>query len=72
MRLSRWVVAIAGAQFVVLLLAASRYGYDRDELYFIVGGSHPAFGYPDQPPLVPLVCWVIHAISPSHVSSKAQ
>lgn len=65
MRLSRWVLAIAAGQLAVLLATASRYGYDRDELYFIVAGSHPALGYPDQPPFVPLLCSTLHAISPS-------
>ena len=65
MRLSRWVWVIAGAQFALLLATASRYGYHRDELYFIVAGSHPALGYPDQPPLVPLICHVMHEIYPS-------
>jgi len=37
------------------LAVANRYDLFRDELYFIVCGWHPAFGYLDQPPLVPLL-----------------
>ncbi|MGH2881688.1 MAG: glycosyltransferase family 39 protein, partial [Solirubrobacteraceae bacterium] len=63
-RLVGWVGAIALVQFAVLLATASRYGYHRDELYFIVAGSHAAFGYPDQPPLIPLLCWTMNALAP--------
>jgi 4-amino-4-deoxy-L-arabinose transferase-like glycosyltransferase len=58
------VAVIAVAQFVVLLATSTRYGYHRDEMYFIVAGSHPAFGYPDQPPLVPLLSWAMHELDP--------
>jgi Dolichyl-phosphate-mannose-protein mannosyltransferase len=63
-RLSGWVGAIAAAQFLVLVVTSPRYGYHRDEMYFIVAGSHPAFGYPDQPPLVPLLSWAMHELAP--------
>ena len=63
-RLSPWVGAIAALQFVALAATSTRYGYDRDEMYFIVAGSHPAFGYPDQPPIVPLVSWLMNEIAP--------
>jgi len=48
-----WVI---GAVFVAIELAVSgRYGFQQDELYFIVAGHHLGFGYVDQPPLVPLL-----------------
>jgi 4-amino-4-deoxy-L-arabinose transferase-like glycosyltransferase len=55
-----WVGVIAAAQAVLLIATSTRYGYHGDEMYFIVSGSHPAFGYPDQPPLVPLICWAMN------------
>jgi hypothetical protein len=63
--LSGWVGVVAGLQAAVLVATSTRYGYHGDEFYFIVAGSHPAFGYPDQPPLVPLLSWLMHDVSAS-------
>jgi len=63
-RLSLWVGVIAAAQLALLIATSTRYGYHRDELYFIVAGSHREFGYPDQPPLVPLLCWAMNHLAP--------
>jgi hypothetical protein len=48
-----WLIA---AVFVALELAVSdRYGFQQDELYFLVASHHLAFGYVDQPPLAVLL-----------------
>ncbi len=53
--LPRGVWLAAAGVLAVLAVAGLGYGYHRDELYFQEAGRHPAFGYPDQPPLVPLL-----------------
>lgn len=61
----RSVGMIAGLVAIVLIGFSGRYGYHRDELYFIQCGRHLAWGYPDQPPLVPLIARVMTSIAPS-------
>ncbi len=47
---------IAAALTLVAHLAGNpHYGFFRDELYFIICGFHPAWGYVDQPPVAPLL-----------------
>jgi hypothetical protein len=56
MRHNVTIPAIAAVlTFAIHLVANAHYGFFRDELYFIICGLHPQFGYVDQPPLVPLL-----------------
>ena len=48
-----WSVALLLG--LIYVPVAGRYDTFRDELYFIVCGRHPAFGYADLPPLVPFI-----------------
>ena len=51
----RPVLAAAAVMCVLELTVAARYGMHRDELYFVECARHLAWGYVDQPPLVPAV-----------------
>jgi len=62
----RAVVFIAAALWILLMAVAPRYGYFRDELYYLACGEHPAWGYVDQPPLIAWAAWLLqHSIGTS-------
>jgi hypothetical protein len=52
------VLGFAIAALVAHLATSWRYGYFRDELYFIACSKHLAWGYVDQPPLVAFAAWL--------------
>jgi hypothetical protein len=53
---AQWAAwSVAAVVAVVHFAVAGQYDAFRNELYFIVCGRHPAFGYVDQPPLIPLL-----------------
>ncbi len=61
-KLPRPVWLTAGAVVVLLLSMAGRYGFHRDELYFVVAGRRLDWGFVDQPPLTPLIARISEAI----------
>lgn len=63
--IARLPLALVGAVVLAVMLIGSRnYGHFFDEAYFIVAGrDHPAAGYFDQPPLVPLLAAALDRIA---------
>jgi hypothetical protein len=59
---ARWSTVVlpglAAAALVLHFLGAGRYGFFRDELYYIACGDHLAWGYIDQPPLIAFIARV--------------
>jgi 4-amino-4-deoxy-L-arabinose transferase-like glycosyltransferase len=47
------VLVLAASKVVFQLVTADLYGAHRDEFYYLESGYHLAFGYVDNPPLVP-------------------
>lgn len=51
----RALAAVAACKFLLHVLLAQRYGFHRDELYYLVCGRALEWGYVDHPPFTPLL-----------------
>jgi 4-amino-4-deoxy-L-arabinose transferase-like glycosyltransferase len=70
-RAGRLCVLLALAKLALLVPILGRYGWDRDELYFLAAGRHLAFGYVDFPPLTAVAARLVDGtIGPSLVSLR--
>ena len=54
----RRVLVVSGLLFAVLMILSTRYGFHRDELYFLDCARHLQASYVDQPVLAPLLARV--------------
>src|SRR6266511_3648805 len=54
----RRVIAVGGIVFAVLMALSTRYGFQRDEVYFLDCARHLQASYVDQPVLAPLLARV--------------
>src|SRR5438132_3575852 len=55
-------IVLGSVTLLVHLIVNNYYGVFSDELYFMVCGQHPSLGYVDQPPLVPWIAGLSHAL----------
>jgi 4-amino-4-deoxy-L-arabinose transferase-like glycosyltransferase len=56
------VIAIALAKFIFHVYFNNRYDYFRDEFDYMSCGDHLAWGYVDQPPLIPFLIHICRAV----------
>jgi hypothetical protein len=70
-RAGRLCALLAFAKLALLVPVLRRYGWDRDELYFLAAGRHLAFGYVDFPPLVAVAARAVDAtVGPSLITLR--
>lgn len=58
------LAVIVAAKIGVTMAVADRYGWHRDELYYLASSRHLELGYVDYPPITPLLARIDQAIFP--------
>ena len=62
----RLLLSLSAAAVLIHVLTNGRYGYFRDELYYLACGRHIDWGYVDHAPLIGWLAWLqIHLIGTS-------
>jgi hypothetical protein len=58
------LLLLVAAKVGVTMAVADRYGWHRDELYYLASSRHPALGYVDYPPITPLLARIDQVVFP--------
>jgi len=58
------IALLIAAKVGVTMAVADRYGWHRDELYYLASSRHLSLGYVDYPPVTPLLARLDEALFP--------
>jgi 4-amino-4-deoxy-L-arabinose transferase-like glycosyltransferase len=58
------VVALVAVKVAATMAFADRYGWHRDELYYLASARHLQLGYVDYPPLTPAIARLVQVVAP--------
>src|SRR5437660_36017 len=61
------VVGLAVFKVAVSTVFAGRYGWHRDELYYLASARHLQLGYVDYPPVTPAIARLVQVVAPDSV-----
>ena len=61
------VVGLAAVKVAVSMVLAGRYGWHRDELYYLATARHLGLGYVDYPPVTPAIARQVQVVAPDSV-----
>jgi 4-amino-4-deoxy-L-arabinose transferase-like glycosyltransferase len=63
------VLGLAALKVAVSMVFADRYGWHRDELYYLASARHLALGYVDYPPLSPAIARLVQVVAPDSLAA---
>src|SRR2546430_4402383 len=58
------IAFLVAAKIGITMAVADRYGWHRDELYYLASSRHLSLGYVDYPPVTPLLARLDQALFP--------